>query len=300
MFYELVHNGTTTFHVLIVHRAGAVNRHQNARTEFVLLTRNIKSLSTIWSHTGIFSVLIHCVRLESLQDCLRVKFRSIGSKNCLEQTTTNVTPLRSIFCNVVSDFLDFLVYQSIFFPTFRSLFSCVLGAIKILIQCVLRWVSTSALTLLVSLALTLALTLSALSATTLLFSAIHQHREHFFKEPVVFFVELDFSCFLTEFCLVRKFLEHLHNFLLVSIQHRTLIFVKRDIVRCLLENLEWVAFTSSDVVQSNSQTFTKHNVSQNGTFLNLVQPNRVIFHIDGTTRATAIQAESDLRVLDRL
>ena len=134
VFYELVHNRTTTFHVLIVHRAGAVNRHQNARTEFVLLTRNIKSLSAIWSHTGIFSVLIHCVRLESLQDCLRVKFRSIGSKNCLEQTTTNVTPLRSIFCNVVSDFLDFLVYQSIFFPTFRSLFSCVLGAIKILIQ----------------------------------------------------------------------------------------------------------------------------------------------------------------------
>ena len=109
-----------------------------------------------------------------------------------------------------------------------------------------------------------------------------------------------FGGFLTEFCLVRKFLEHLHNFLLVCIQHRTLIFVKRDIVRCLLENLERVAFTSSDVVQSNSQTFTKHNVSQNGTFLNLVQPNRVIFHIDSTTSATAIQAESDLRVLDRL
>ena len=116
---------------------------------------------------------------------------------------------------------------------------------------------------------------------------------------MVFFVELNFGGFLTEFCLVRKFLEHLHNFLLVSIQHRTLIFVKRDIIRCLLENLEWIAFTSSDVVQSNSQTFTKHNVSQNGTFLNLVQPNRIIFHIDSTTSTTAIQSESDLWVLNR-
>ena len=126
MFYEFVHNGTPTFHIFVGHRTRAVNGNEDTGAEFMFLTRNIKCLATVGTHTGIFSVLIHSICLESLQDRARVKFGCIGSKNSLEQTTTNVTPLRSTFSNVVSDFLDFLVNESIFFPTFGSLFCCLL------------------------------------------------------------------------------------------------------------------------------------------------------------------------------
>ena len=294
MLNELIDNGTTAFHIFIAHRTRTVNCNQNTGTEFVTLTRNIKSLTAVRTHTSIFRILINGISLESTENSTRVKFRSICSKNSLQQTTTNITPARTIFSNMVGDFLNFLVYESIFFPTFSCLFGGLFARIQIFFKSLLGIISitltitlsiisltitlallitlTIALTIALSLALTLLVTTLAtattlalaLSTTTLTLSLtlstlllnIIQNSEHLFKEPVFVLLELIALGFFVEFSLSWEGIKQCENFRLMGIQHTTLVFVKANVVRCLLETINWIAFTSSRMVQSNSQTFT--------------------------------------------
>ena len=53
VLHELVNNRTSLFHIIVCHRTRTVSSNQDTRTELVTLTRNIKSLTAVRTHTRI-------------------------------------------------------------------------------------------------------------------------------------------------------------------------------------------------------------------------------------------------------